>query len=100
MKKIIKKYIEYLRYEVTEEDWCHVWIGFLTVALVIMVGIALYLWFGGQEQKPFSSAPSDYPFTSPPREPDYRNFYIPESGHVSDEVRFKVTVESFKNRYR
>lgn len=93
--------MEYLRYEVTEEDWCHVWIGFLAVVIIILIGIVLHLWFGGQEEEhPFSSAPSAYPFTSPPREPDYRNFYIPESGHVSDEVRVKVTVESFKNRHR
>lgn len=93
--------MEYLRYEVTEEDWCHVLTGFLAVVLIILLGIALHLWFGGQEEEqPFSSTPSDYPFTCPPGESDYRNFYIPESGPVSDEVRFKVTVESFKNRYR
>lgn len=100
---MIKRYMEYLQYEVTEEDWCHVLTGFLAVVLIILIGIALHLWFGGQkEEQQFSSAPSAYPFTRPPRdrEPDYRNFYIPESGPVSDEVRFKVTVESFKNRYR
>lgn len=103
MKKMIKRCIEYLRYEVTEEDWCHVWIGFLAAAIIVLSGVTLYLWFGGQkEEQPFSFAPSDYYFTCPPRErkPSYWDYYIPESGPVSDEVRFKVTVESFKNRYR
>lgn len=99
---MIKRCIEYLRYEVTEEDWCHVWIGFLTVAIVVLSGVTLHLWLGGQEkEQTFSSTPSAYPFTCSPRdrEPSYWNYYIAEPGPVSDEVRFKETVEFLKNRH-